>query len=107
VIRRTVYFVAGIVVGGYVMYRFGRSARLWSPGGIADRVEKRIGSYREALREFNEDVAEAVPDFCGPHTAGPGCGTAVVSFRLDSTSQSRRGEAARSRGHVSCSACDR
>jgi len=60
VIRRTVYFVAGIVVGGYVMYRFGRSARLWSPGGIADRVEKRIGSYREALREFNEDVAEAV-----------------------------------------------
>ena len=62
-IRRTVYFVAGIVVGGYVMYRFGRSARLWSPGGIADRVEKRIGSYREALREFNEDVAEAVRDY--------------------------------------------
>ncbi len=38
-IRRTVYFVAGIV------------------------VEKRIGSYREALREFNEDVAEAVRDY--------------------------------------------
>lgn len=62
-IRRAVYFVAGVVVGGYVMYRFGRSAQIWRPGGIAERVEKRIGSYREALREFNEDVAEAVREY--------------------------------------------
>src|SRR5690606_5372324 len=63
VIRRTVYLVAGIVVGGYVMYRFGRSARVWSPGGIADRVEKRIGCCRGALREFDEDGAGAVRDY--------------------------------------------
>jgi hypothetical protein len=59
VIGRTVSFVAGALVGGYVVYRATRAARAWSPGGIADRVERRVASYREALRELNEDVAEA------------------------------------------------
>ncbi|MEY9210947.1 hypothetical protein NI17_012795 [Thermobifida halotolerans] len=59
-IGRTVYFVAGAVVGGYVVYRVNRAARAWTPGGIADRVEKQVTSYKEALREFNEDVADAV-----------------------------------------------
>lgn len=59
-IGRTVYFVAGAALGGYLVHRLNRAARAWTPGGVAHRVEGRIASYRTALREFNEDIADAV-----------------------------------------------
>ncbi|WP_017625756.1 hypothetical protein [Nocardiopsis chromatogenes] len=57
---RLIYLVAGAVLGGYVVHRLNRTARAWSPEGIADRVEDRVADYRAALREFNEDVHAAM-----------------------------------------------
>ncbi|MDA2814061.1 hypothetical protein O4J56_25670 [Nocardiopsis sp. RSe5-2] len=57
---RLIYLVAGAVLGGYVVHRLNRTARAWSPEGIADRVEDRVADYRAALREFNEDVHDAM-----------------------------------------------
>lgn len=59
-IGRIFYLAAGAVVGGYVVHRVNRVRRSMSPGGIADRVENRVGEYKGALRELNEDLAEAV-----------------------------------------------
>lgn len=59
-IGRLFYLAAGAALGGYVVHRINRTARAWSPGGIAHRVEDRVGDYRAALRDFNEDVTEAV-----------------------------------------------
>ncbi|TDQ45382.1 DUF6167 family protein [Actinorugispora endophytica] len=59
-IGRTLYFVAGAALGGYVVHRLTRTARAWTPGGIAHRVEGHVSSYRDALRELNDDVADAV-----------------------------------------------
>ncbi|WP_046470233.1 hypothetical protein [Allosalinactinospora lopnorensis] len=57
---RLFYLVAGAALGGYVVHKLNRTARAWSPGGIADRVEGRVAGYRAALREFNEDVQDAM-----------------------------------------------
>ena len=59
-IGRLFYLAAGAVVGGYVVHRVNRARRAMTPGGIADRMETRVGEYRGALRELNEDLAEAV-----------------------------------------------
>ncbi|GAA3748576.1 hypothetical protein HDA32_001662 [Spinactinospora alkalitolerans] len=61
-IGRTFYFVAGAALGGYLVHKLNRTARAWSPGGIADRVEGRVADYRAALRELNEDIAGAVAE---------------------------------------------
>ncbi|GAB3487954.1 hypothetical protein [Nocardiopsis coralliicola] len=58
-IGRLAYLVAGAALGGYVVHKLNRTARAWSPDGIADRVEGRIDDYRSALREFTEDVHAA------------------------------------------------
>lgn len=58
-IPRTFYFAAGVALGGYVAHRLNRTARAWTPGGIADRIEGQVASYRAALRELGEDVADA------------------------------------------------
>ncbi|RNL83651.1 hypothetical protein [Halostreptopolyspora alba] len=55
-ISRAFCLVAGVAIGGYVVHKLNRTARAWSPGGIASRVEDRVADYRAALREFNEDV---------------------------------------------------
>lgn len=57
--RRLFYLALGAVLGGYTVYRVGRSARLWSPGGIAQRVEGQVSGYRAALRELGEDITTA------------------------------------------------
>ncbi|RCV47715.1 hypothetical protein [Marinitenerispora sediminis] len=59
-IGRLFSFVAGAALGGYVVHKLNRTARAWSPGGIADRVEGHVADYRAALREFNEDVQDAM-----------------------------------------------
>ncbi|MDA8372358.1 MAG: DUF6167 family protein [Nocardiopsaceae bacterium] len=59
-IGRLFYFAAGAALGGYAVHRLNRAVRTWSPGGIADRVEGHVADYRAALREFNEDVHDAV-----------------------------------------------
>lgn len=59
-IGRTIYFVAGAALGGYLVHKVNRAARAWTPGGIAHRVEDRFAGYRAALREFNEDVGDAI-----------------------------------------------
>ncbi|GAA1775797.1 MULTISPECIES: hypothetical protein [Streptomonospora] len=59
-IRRLLYLVAGAALGGYVVHKLNRTARAWSPAGIAGRVEDQVADYRAALREFNEDVHDAV-----------------------------------------------
>ncbi|MBR8741922.1 hypothetical protein [Nocardiopsis sp. MG754419] len=59
-IGRLFYLAAGAAVGGYVVHRVHRARQAWTPGGIADRVEYRVGAYKGALRELNEDLAEAV-----------------------------------------------
>lgn len=59
-IGRIFYLVAGAAIGGYVVHRLNRTARAWSPGGIADRVEGHVADHRAALREFNEDVVDAM-----------------------------------------------
>jgi len=61
-IRRLAYLVAGAALGGYVVHRLNRTARAWSPDGIAGRGEGRIADYRAALREFNEDVHAATEE---------------------------------------------
>lgn len=59
-IGRLFYVAAGAVVGGYVVHRVNRARNALTPGGIADRVENRVGQYKGALRELNDDLAEAV-----------------------------------------------
>ncbi|ASU84645.1 hypothetical protein CDO52_19205 [Nocardiopsis gilva YIM 90087] len=59
-IGRLFYLVAGAAIGGYVVHRLNRTVRAWSPGGIADRVEGHVADHRAALREFNEDVLDAM-----------------------------------------------
>ncbi|GAB3212278.1 hypothetical protein ACQEU5_16740 [Marinactinospora thermotolerans] len=59
-IGRTFCFFAGAAVGGYLVHKLNRTVRAWSPGGIADRVEGHVADYRAALREFNEDVQDAM-----------------------------------------------
>lgn len=59
-IGRLFYVAAGAVVGGYVVHRVNRARNALTPGGIADRVENRVGEYKGALRELNDDLAEAV-----------------------------------------------
>ncbi|PSK97645.1 hypothetical protein CLV63_10733 [Murinocardiopsis flavida] len=61
-IGRAFYFVAGAALGGYLVHRVNRAAQAWSPGGIAHRVEDRFAGYRAALREFNEDVGDAIEE---------------------------------------------
>lgn len=61
-IRGTLYFVAGAALGGYLVHKVNRTVRAWSPGGIAHRVEDRFTDYRAALREFNEDVGDAIAE---------------------------------------------
>jgi hypothetical protein len=60
VIGRLFYLAAGAALGGYAVHRFNRARRAMSPGGLADRVEGQVSEYRGALRELNEDLAEAV-----------------------------------------------
>jgi len=60
VIGRLFYLVAGAVVGGYAVHRVNRAARALTPGGIAERVEGQVTEYRGALRELNDDLADAV-----------------------------------------------
>ncbi|MFD0774236.1 hypothetical protein ACFQZ2_09895 [Streptomonospora algeriensis] len=59
-IRRLAYLVAGAALGGYVVHKLNRTARAWSPAGIAVRVEDQVADYRAALREFNEDIHDAM-----------------------------------------------
>ncbi|QBI55100.1 hypothetical protein [Streptomonospora litoralis] len=59
-IRRLLYLVAGAALGGYLVHKLNRTARAWSPAGIAGRVEDQVADYRAALREFNEDVHDAM-----------------------------------------------
>ncbi|MUL42788.1 hypothetical protein FZ103_16705 [Streptomonospora sp. PA3] len=59
-IRRLLYLVAGAALGGYVVHKLNRTARAWSPAGIAGRVEDQVADYRAALREFNEDIHDAM-----------------------------------------------
>ncbi|GAA4918466.1 hypothetical protein [Streptomonospora salina] len=59
-IRRLAYLVAGAALGGYVVHKLNRTARAWSPAGIAGRVEDQVADYRAVLREFNEDVHDAM-----------------------------------------------
>ncbi|MBB4932509.1 hypothetical protein F4561_003329 [Lipingzhangella halophila] len=59
-IGRVFYLVAGAAIGGYVVHKLNRTVRAWSPGGIANRVEGHAAEYRAALREFNEDVQDAM-----------------------------------------------
>ncbi|MFC7331271.1 DUF6167 family protein [Marinactinospora rubrisoli] len=61
-IGRLFSFVAGAALGGYLVHKLNRTARAWSPGGIADRVESHVADYRAALREFNEDVQDAMEE---------------------------------------------
>lgn len=61
-ISRVFCLVAGAAIGGYVVHKLNRTARAWSPGGIASRVEDRVADYRAVLREFNEDVQDAMDD---------------------------------------------
>ncbi|MFC4562615.1 hypothetical protein ACFO4E_12185 [Nocardiopsis mangrovi] len=57
---RVIYLVAGAALGGYVVHRLNRTTRAWSPAGIAGRVEDHVAGYRDALREFNDDVHDAM-----------------------------------------------
>ena len=59
-IRRLLYLAAGAALGGYAVHRVHRARRALTPGGIAERVETRVGEYKGALRELNEDLADAV-----------------------------------------------
>ncbi|WP_304451031.1 hypothetical protein [Nocardiopsis sp. YSL2] len=59
---RLLYLAAGAALGGYAVHRFNRARRAMSPGGLADRVEGQVSEYRGALRELNEDLADAVRD---------------------------------------------
>ncbi|WP_017605990.1 hypothetical protein [Nocardiopsis alkaliphila] len=59
-IGRLFYLATGAVIGGYVVHRLNRARQALTPGGIADRMENRVGEYKGALRELNEDLAEAV-----------------------------------------------
>ncbi|QUX24528.1 MULTISPECIES: hypothetical protein [Nocardiopsis] len=59
-IRRLLYLAAGAALGGYAVHRVHQARRALTPGGIAERVEDRVGEYKGALRELNEDLAEAV-----------------------------------------------
>ncbi|RKS04491.1 hypothetical protein DFP74_0049 [Nocardiopsis sp. Huas11] len=61
-IGRVFYLAAGAALGGYAVHRFHRARRAMSPGGLADRVESQVSEYRGALRELNEDLADAVRD---------------------------------------------
>nr|WP_221442495.1 hypothetical protein [Nocardiopsis algeriensis] len=54
------YLAAGAALGGYAVHRVNRARRALTPGGIAERVEGRVGEYRGALNELNEDLAAAV-----------------------------------------------
>lgn len=59
-IGRLFYLVAGAAVGGYVVHRVDRARRALTPGGVVERVEGQVTEYKGALREFNEDLVEAV-----------------------------------------------
>lgn len=59
-IGRLFYLAAGAAIGGYAVHRVHRARRALTPGGVAERVEGRVDEYRGALRELNEDLAEAV-----------------------------------------------
>ncbi|CAL9579278.1 hypothetical protein SUDANB121_05025 [Nocardiopsis dassonvillei] len=61
-IRRLLYLAAGAALGGYAVHRVHQARRALTPGGIAERVEGRVGEYKGALRELNEDLAAAVRD---------------------------------------------
>lgn len=61
-IRPVIYLAAGALFGGYVVHRLNRTARAWTPSGIAGRVEGRVADYRVGLREFGEDVQDAMAE---------------------------------------------
>ncbi|GAA0990670.1 MULTISPECIES: hypothetical protein [Nocardiopsis] len=59
-IGKLFYLAAGAAIGGYAVHRLNRARRSLTPGGIAERMEGRVTEYRGALREFNDDLADAV-----------------------------------------------
>ncbi|MEE2040437.1 hypothetical protein Q8791_24765 [Nocardiopsis sp. CT-R113] len=59
-IGKLFYLTAGAVIGGYAVHRVNRARRALTPGGIAERVEGQVTEYRGALRELNDDLADAV-----------------------------------------------
>ncbi|TQN31265.1 hypothetical protein FHX37_1162 [Haloactinospora alba] len=80
---RMFYLVAGAALGGYVVHKLNRTARVWSPAGIAGRVEDHVAEYRAALREFNEDIQDAMEHREAElHRRYSGGGTAPESSEL-------------------------
>ncbi|WP_150243732.1 hypothetical protein [Nocardiopsis quinghaiensis] len=59
-IGRLFYLAAGVAIGGYTVHRVNRLRRALTPEGVAERVEGQVTEYRGALRELNEDLAQAV-----------------------------------------------
>ena len=80
--RRLFWLAMGITIGVLVMRRLSKMAARLTPGGMAQGLAAGLGDLAEALRDFGEDVREAMAEREEQLRAGTGLDGSLG--RLDS-----------------------